>query len=556
MPIVCQMSAILSARPASNLDIAVIGAGMGGLAAAIRLAASGARVTVFEAAERAGGKASGERLGSSGLELDAGPTVLTLPDVFESLFEAAGARLAERVTLRPATVLARHFWRDGVCLDLFSEPARTRQGIVDTFGEGEGRGYDRFVRHAAAILSLVEGPFIRSQRPTVWGTLRSFGLSSLTDVMRIDALRSLWTALGDFFETPHLRQLFARYATYVGSSPLQAPATLAVIAGVELAGVYTVEGGIRQLVAALVTLAGEVGVEIRTSAPVAEIDVAGGRVVGVRLSDGRLHRASAVVANVDPTALTRGLLGAASARAVEVKGERSLSAVTFTGLLEAEPSRGAQREGPELTHHNVFFAADAVAEARSMFEHGVTPAEPTLYLCAQDRPPEERSSPAQRPERVLALVNAAAIDARPAGRSDPGTTSGDNRAWSTKSSATAQLTTLSTRLGLPIRWLETASVRLPADWEALSPGSGGSLYGRASHGWRQAFLRPGARTKLTGLYLAGGAIHPGAGLPMATLSGARAAEALLEDLASMRPSMTTATPGGTSMSSRTTDDTR
>ena len=532
--------------------VAIVGAGMGGLASAIRLAASGAAVTVFERAEGPGGKARAARLSvgrqpggvtvsESGVSIDTGPTVLTLPDVFESLFEASGARLSDHVTLHRADVLARHLWPDGTRLDLFSDTIRTRAAIEDVFGDREAAGFDRFAAHAARVLSIVDAPFMRGQRPTVLGTVRDMGLRALPDLMRIDGLRSLYAALGDFFQTPHLRQLFGRYATYVGSSPLRAPATLAVIAGVELAGVYHVEGGIGRLVDALFDRAVALGVEFRFDTPVAGIVAEGKRVTGLRLAHGAVHTADAVVVNADAGAVADGLFGPEAARAVDVNGERSLSAVTFTGLVAQ-----TRPDALPLSHHTVIFAPDAVREHTAIFGRAGTPADATLYLCAQDRPATAHASPARTPERLLALVNAAALsdDADPAD-APPETP------W-TRNTALQAFTDRLSALGYAPTGQSPGIIRTPEDWAALAPGSAGALYGRASHGWRQAFLRPSARTRLAGLYLAGGTVHPGAGLPMAALSGCRAAEALWADLPSISRSSPADTHGGTSTWSRTT----
>ena len=538
---------------AESPHVAIIGAGVGGLAAAIRLAAAGMRITVFERGLTIGGKARSETL--DGRTFDTGPTVVTLPHVFEALFAAAGESLHDHVHLTPAEVLSRHFWAGGTRLDLFADVQRSRSAIDDVFGAREAEGFDRFVRHARRVYQIVERPFMGGQRPTLTGTLREFGVSALPDLFRIDGLRSLWTALGDFFDAPQLRQLFARYATYVGSSPFKAPATLAVIAGVELAGVYCVEGGIRRLIAALSALAERLGVEFRLGTGVESLTVREGRVRGLRLDSGAEVTADAIIHAGDAGALTTGLLGPEVADAISLAGERALSAVTLAGLGTVIDA--------ELSHHNVFFAADPAAEFGALFDDRAVPADPTLYLCAQDRPPRSQVPPIGSPERMLALINAPAL---PAGDSPPCPPQPTDVPRAARSRSSSSWTSMPSTLDACETWMRrrlagagvemdpkaTTLRRGPADWASLYPGTGGSLYGQASHGWRQAFLRPGARTRLPGLYLAGGSVHPGAGLPMAASSGARAAEALWVDLHSTRGSRPAAMPGGMSTPSPTT----
>jgi 1-hydroxycarotenoid 3,4-desaturase len=219
----------------------VIGGGVGGLACAIDLARRGVAVTVLERAATIGGKM--RQIGVAGQSIDAGPTVLTMRWVFEGLFADAGSRLHERVTLRPLHTLARHAWQDGSRLDLFADVERSAAAIAEFAGAAEARGYREFCRHTAAIYEQVSRPFIGSARPTLPGLVASLGLRGMRNIFTIDFHRSMWKALGDWFKDPRLRQLFARYATYYGSDPFTAPATLNLIAHVEQQGVWVVEGG-------------------------------------------------------------------------------------------------------------------------------------------------------------------------------------------------------------------------------------------------------------------------------------------------------------------------
>lgn len=505
------------------MKVVIIGAGIGGLVAALRLAHAGLDVTVIEQALHPGGKM--RRVPVGGTAVDAGPTVFTMRWVFEEIFAECGADLAAYVRLEPAGILARHAWGPDEQLDLHADSEASEAAIATFAGARERDGYRRFRTRAAEVYATLERPFIRGERPSPIDLTRQAGLSGLGDLWRIQPFTTLWSALGDYFADPRLRQLFGRYATYCGSSPFAAPATLMLVAHVESQGVWHVGGGLSRLAAVVADLAADRGARFRYETSVRSIAVQGGRVVGVDLDDGERLAADAVVCNADVAALADGLLGREAARAADAvpAGDRSLSAVTL--CLQARTN------GFPLARHTVFFSGDYAAEF-ARIRAGHLPDGPTVYVCAQDR--SDRAAPSDRPERLLCLVNA---PARPIGPSEIETC----------------VTTMRRRLGASgLTLAETAEpvTTGPADFARLFPGTAGALYGRASHGWMASFKRPGARTRIPGLYLAGGSIHPGPGVPMAAQSGRIAADSLLRDRngarASIRGWIATATSGGTS----------
>lgn len=500
----------------------IVGAGVGGLACAVDLAAGGARVVVLERAPASGGKARSVLAG--GQAIDGGPTVFTMPWVFDELFDRAGRSFRSAVTLEQDEVLARHAWRDGTRLDLFADPGRSADAIGRVFGLGEARAYRAFCEDTRRIFAIAKEPFLESQRLTLLGIVGRFGAAGLATLAKLDSHRSMAESLRRRFGEPRLRQLFGRYATYVGSSPFEAPATLNLIAHVEEKGVYRARGGMRALVRALEDLAVELGVTIRHDTEVDRIVVEGGRVRGVA-ARGDFTRADAVVFNGDVSALGSGLLGREAARGTSptAPDARSLSAVTWAMVARAE--------GMPLVHHNVVFSDDYPAEFDALLKARRVPAEPTVYVCAQDRADAE-GSPAE--ERLLVLVNA------PPTGEEPGR-------WSTgeRERCTRVMERMLSQAGVSLA--PTATVQTtPVEFHRLFPATGGALYGPRSKGSRSVLARVGAATKIPGLYLAGGSVHPGAGVPMSAMSGCLAALRIRGDRASTARSRMAAILGTTS----------
>ena len=491
--------------------VVVIGAGVGGLTAAIDLARRGADVTVLESAAYPGGKMRHVQAGGAGI--DGGPTVFTMRWIFQSLFEDAGARLEDHLELHTADLLARHAWRAGGQLDLFADIDRSTDSIAAFAGPKDAQGYRDFCARSAGMYQTLVGTFIGAEKPSVLDLTRRVGLTRLDKLLAISPLNTLWPALAQHFTDPRLRQLFGRYATYVGSSPLLAPATMMLVAHVEQDGVWLVKGGMVKVAEALHKLGEAQGARYRFGAKVSEIKTTRGRVSSVVLACGEHIEADAIVYNGDVSALEARLLGQDAARAASAvpPHERSLSAITW--CLNAKTS------GFPLAHHNVFFTEDYPAEFDAVFAKRDIVDAPTVYICAQDRGGDVPPASGE-PERLLVLINAPA--------------DGDSRVFNAEDYADRTFGLLN-RCGLTIeRTAENSVPTTPTGFNELFPATGGALYGRANHGPFASFKRPGAASALPGLYLAGGSVHPGPGVPMAAMSGRLAAARLLDDLATAR----------------------
>ena len=504
--------------------VVIVGAGIGGLAAAVLLAARGVRVEILERAAAPGGKMRQIPIGTS--RIDGGPTVFTMRWVFDEIFAAAGTTLESHLTLRPLAVLARHAWNADERLDLFADIGRSADAIGTFAGAAEARGYRAFCARAKRVYGALKDSFIRADRPSPVGLVRATGLAGMGDLLAVSPFATLWGALGEHFRDPRLRQLFGRYATYVGASPFACPATLMLVAHVEQDGVWSVDGGMHRVACAFLERAQALGATIRYGAHVAAVRVSAGRACGVTLADGTEIDADAVVSNADIAALARGDFGPAVRRAAPAPdaAQRSLSAITWAAV--------ARCAGFPLIRHNVFFGRDYAEEFDAVFRRRAVPADPTVYVCAQDRDDgaAERDS-----DRLLVLINA------------PPT--GDSHEFDEAEIARCRTRTedLLRRCGLTLDLsAPTNVVTSPNGFERLFPATGGALYGEASHGWTASFRRPGSRSRIPGLHLAGGSVHPGAGVPMAALSGRLAAASVMADLVSTSRSRATGTRGGMS----------
>ncbi|MEM1090528.1 MAG: 1-hydroxycarotenoid 3,4-desaturase CrtD [Pseudomonadota bacterium] len=478
--------------------VVVIGAGMGGLAAALDLLSSGARVTLLERQARPGGKM--REVTVAGQPIDSGPTVMTMRWVFDDLFARAGLKFSEHVELNNSDLLARHSWLDGSRLDLFADSGRSRDAITEFAGVGEARAYDRFVAKSAKTFDTLDLSFMRASRPNAMQLGLRVGLRGLPGLMAANPFVSLWKELSKIFSDPRLVQLFGRYSTYCGSSPFLAPSTLMLIAEAERRGVWLVGGGMQRVANALAAAVASAGGEVRCEAEVAAIDVRSGRIAGVTLKDGEQLAADAVVFNGDSQALAEGLLGQGVVPGAKPRTEQgyTLSAITLSAV--------GRPEGFPLGYHTVFFGDDYVDEFEAVFQRGEICARPTVYICAQDR--ADHQAPESGIERLFCLINA-----------PPKALSEDVVA--------RHVTSLRDHLaqhGLTLTVEEDAQVvTSPAEFGLRFPGSRGGLYGRPTHGPWGSFTRPGSATPVAGLFLAGGSVHPGAGIPMAAQSGRLAA---------------------------------
>ena len=495
--------------------VGVIGSGLGGLSAACTLAARGYRVIVFEANDWLGGKAS--VLESDGFRFDMGPTILTVPRVLQRIFAEAGRPLEDALELVRLDPQWRCFFTDGGVLDLV-EGVDQMASSLDRFSAtpDAGAGYRNFIALSAKLHEISERFFFWKSVEDLKDTMdvsASLSASTLRDVMAIRMGQTMAGTIRRRIRDPRVAQMVDHFAQYVGSSPYNSPAVLCSIAHMQVdGGVWYPLGGTRAVPVALARLARELGVELRTGCGVRRLIVDNDRVVGLETDAGERVELAAVVSNMDAIRTHRELIGGA-------KSER------FIKRHDPEPAcsgvvlyLGLDRAYDHLLHHDFVFSRDPEEEFHFIYDKGEPAPDPTCYLAAPART-EAAVAPAGG-EALYVLVHTPYL--RP------------HHDWSKmlpsyrrvildKLKSTGGMADIEDRIVF-----ERALT--PQDIHERYRVLDGAIYGIASHGRFMGAFKPGNRSReIAGLYLAGGAAHPGPGMPMVLMSGWIAADALDQD---------------------------
>jgi diapolycopene oxygenase len=497
--------------------IAVIGSGLAGLAAACTLAARGYKVLVLEQSNWLGGKAA--QLQQDGYRFDMGPTILTIPGVLRRIFAEAGRNLDDYLELIRLDPQWRSFFSDGSVLDLREDP-QTMAATLDRFAPGTdtGAGYLRFIELAERLHQISDHFFFWKSIGSLmdmFNLRESLKPKMLADVMKMRMGRSVASTVRKYVPEARVAQMLDHFTQYVGSSPEASPAVLCGIAHMQTSeGVWYPRGGTRAVPEALVKLGSELGVEYRTGAGVRRIVTdANGAVQSVELESGESIPVRAVVSNADSVRTHRELLADTPASQRFERRRRYEPACSGVVLY-----LGLDRAYDHIAHHNFVFSADPHVEFDQIYDQGEPAEDPTCYVCAPARTEPEVAPPGG--EALYVLVHTPYL--RP------------HHDWKAmlpryrevildKLARTAGMHDIRARI-------RTESVLTPQDIHERYRVLNGAIYGLASHGkWLGAFKPANRSPDVAGLYLAGGAAHPGPGMPMVLMSGWIAADTLDRD---------------------------
>ncbi len=472
----------------------VIGAGIGGIAASIRLAVKGYNVTVLEANESFGGKMHEFWLGK--YRFDAGPSLFTLPQLVDELFTLAGRNPADYFTYTRLNPITHYFWPDGSNLKAWADPDQFASEAEKQLGVPQETVINA-LNKSARLYKGTSDTFLHKSLHKLGTYLSTDVLKSVQCLPDLGLTSTMHKANEQQFKDPRFVQLLDRFATYNGSDPYQAPATLNIIPHLEHGiGAFYPKGGIYSIASSLVRLAEELGVQFKYNEPVQQIIVENERATGVQSINGN-YKSDVVVSNMDVMPTYRKLLPDQPAPETTLKQPRSSSALIFYW--------GIKQEFPQLHLHNIFFSQDYKAEFEHIFKHKTISPDPTVYVNITSKLEPDDAPPGR--ENWFVMVNVP---------------HNQGQDWQQLTTVTREtiLAKLSKMLGAPLQQLiEHEQVLDPLTIESQTSSFAGALYGSSSNNMLAAFLRhPNFSNKLKGLYFCGGSVHPGGGIPLCLLS--------------------------------------
>lgn len=506
-------------RASSHLRIGIVGGGLGGLAAACVLAARGHHVELFEKNDWLGGKAAVHL--ENGFRFDMGPTILTMPSVLARIFAEAGKKMEDYLRLVPLDPQWRCRFDDGSQLDLVADTQQMCERLKSYSNLPEtSSGYAKFFEMSERLHEVSNRFFFWRSVGGLTDTFQAGGMfdfAVLKDVLALRMGRSVASVVRQHVPDPRVAQMIDHFTQYVGSAPDASPAVLCGIAHMQTSeGVWYPIGGTRAVPLAMTKLAEELGVTFHLNSEINAIETSGVSVTGLRTEEGRVIPFDAIVSNCDSLRTHRELLrGTPAARRMDKGREPACSGVVlYLGLKERYEN---------LLHHNFIFSKDPHEEFEWIYRRGEPAPDPTCYVCAPAISEPEVAPPGG--EALYVLVHTPYL--RP------------HHDWERmlpeyREVILDKLERTGMMHGLRSRIVVERSLT-PADIDKRYRVWRGAIYGLASHGkFLGAFKPPNRHRDITGLYLAGGAAHPGPGMPMVMMSGWIAADVLDSDFGAGR----------------------
>ncbi|WP_019866848.1 phytoene desaturase family protein [Methylovulum miyakonense] len=489
--------------------IVVIGAGLGGLSAAISLASEGFSVDLLEKNDKVGGKLN--VLVKDGFTFDLGPSILTMPHIFRRLFERVGKNMDDYVSIQTVEPHWRNFFEDGSTLDLSSDPVVMKQEL-DKLGADTVRQFDKFLAYSKRLCEVTENGYFAHGLDSFWELLKHYG--PVKSLQEFDVFRSMDQGVRRFIKDPKLVDVLNYFIKYVGSSPYDAPALMNLLPYIQFGyGLWYIKGGMYGMAEGLQKLAVELGVNIHVNAEVVEIQHEGGRASGVRLADDRVLAADIVVSNMEVIPAYKNLL---QGQEGEIRRLEKF-APSCSGLVL---HLGVDTIYPQLAHHNFFYSDHPREHFKAIFHDHRLSEDPTIYLVAPCK-----SDPSQAPrgcEIIKILPHIPHLDPdKPLSADDYATM----RERVLIKLERMGLTDLRKHIVCEESWT-------PVDIQAKYYSNQGSIYGVVADRFKNLGFKNAQRSKvLKNLYFVGGSVNPGGGMPMVTLSGQLVRDKILADLA-------------------------
>ncbi|MGI8316439.1 phytoene desaturase family protein [Halobacillus mangrovi] len=486
----------------------VVGAGLGGMSAAIRLTADGYNVKLIEKNSNLGGKLN--RREGEGFTFDTGPSILTMPWVLEQLFESVHRRLEDYITVERVEPQWRTFFEDGTQLDVTSDLPTMLEEMAKVT-ERPNRKLTDFLSYSQDMYALCMKSFYKYSIEDL-KDLKSH--HKLKELLQMDPMSTVAKSTHKHFDNKYLEQLFNFFVMYVGSNPYSSPAILNQLVYVQLGlGIHYVKGGMYQIAEAMGRLMDELRVEVQLNTPVKQFVVEGDSVIGVETEDGTVHEADVVVSNLEAIPAYRRLAPNTSKVKKETKNLEKKFDPTVSGLVLL---LGTDKKFENLKHHNFFFSEDPEKEFKQIFDQGKPADDPTIYIGISARS-DETQAPAGK-DNLFVLTHVPPLSNKKRKPID----------WDQYRETVLNKLERMGMTGLRDS-IEFEYRFTPEDLESLYGPNGGSIYGiAADKKTNGGFKVPSKSQVYNGLYFVGGSTHPGGGVPMVTLSGQLTADLIKE----------------------------